>query len=318
MLGIQFIKAPPTAWVMHFSNGRIVREGTGRSFYYFAPTSTIALVPMVSSDVPFAFHEVTADFQTVTVQGQITWRAEDVHLAAQMLDFTVDANCRPVGDGPEVLKQRLLGTAQVLTRHSIQRLSLREALASPDVVGDEVFRALQESPAITSLGVRVLALSIQGIRPTPETSRALEAEAREELLRRADEAIYERRNSAVLQERRIKESELQTELAVEEQQRQIREAHMAADIAVEEQRAALITQRSSNDHQEADARAYALRTTLEPVRDLDWRTLMAVGAGNGDSGLMIAVAFRELAENASKIGELNITPDLLNALVRKR
>jgi regulator of protease activity HflC (stomatin/prohibitin superfamily) len=247
----------------------------------------------------------------------LTWRVEDVHLAASMLDFTADADGRIVGDGPEVLKQRLVGTTQVLTRHAIQALSLREALASPDVVGEEVSRALAESPAIGTLGVRVLALSIQAIRPTPETSRALEAEAREELLRRADEAVYERRNAAVLQERRIKESELQTELAVEERQRQIREAHMAADIAVEEQRSSLIAQKTSNDRQEADARAYALETILQPVRDVDWRTLMAVGAGSGDSRLMIAVAFRELAENAQKIGELNVTPDLLNALLKK-
>ena len=33
---------------------------------------------------------------------------------------------------------------------------------------------------------------------------------------------------------------------------------------------------------------------------------------------MIALAFRELAENAAKIGELNITPDLLRSLLRPR
>jgi hypothetical protein len=38
-------------------------------------------------------------------------------------------------------------------------------------------------------------------------------------------------------------------------------------------------------------------------------------SGGGDPGTMIAVAFRELAENAARIGELNISPDLLRALV---
>jgi len=32
---------------------------------------------------------------------------------------------------------------------------------------------------------------------------------------------------------------------------------------------------------------------------------------------MIATAFRELAENAQKIGELNMTPDLLASLLRE-
>src|ERR1019366_3725274 len=53
------------------------------------------------------------------------------------------------------------------------------------------------------------------VKPAPETSRALEAEAREALQRRADEAIYARRNAAVTEERLIKESELNTEIAVE-------------------------------------------------------------------------------------------------------
>jgi hypothetical protein len=44
---------------------------------------------------------------------------------------------------------------------------------------------------------------------------------------------------------------------------------------------------------------------------------MAAGGGGLDPKLMIALAFRELAENAGKIGELNITPDLLQGLIGK-
>src|SRR5439155_18161206 len=73
-------------------------------------------------------------------------------------------------------------------------------------------------------------------KPKPETARALEAQAREELLRNADEAIYSRRNSAVEQERAIKENELNTEIAVENKKRQIKEAQMDADRAVRERR----------------------------------------------------------------------------------
>jgi hypothetical protein len=41
---------------------------------------------------------------------------------------------------------------------------------------------------------------------------------------------------------------------------------------------------------------------------------MALSAGGADPKLMIALAFRELAENAGKIGEINMTPDLLKSL----
>jgi hypothetical protein len=54
---------------------------------------------------------------------------------------------------------------------------------------------------------------------------------------------------------------------------------------------------------------------LEPLRTMDWKVLSALQAGGGDPATMIAVAFRELAENAQRIGELNISPDLLRSLI---
>jgi len=51
---------------------------------------------------------------------------------------------------------------------------------------------------------------------------------------------------------------------------------------------------------------------------LNWRTLMALSAGQVDSKLAIAMAFRDLAENAEKIGTLNVTPDLLNTLLDQK
>jgi DEAD/DEAH box helicase domain-containing protein len=50
----------------------------------------------------------------------------------------------------------------------------------------------------------------------------------------------------------------------------------------------------------------------------DWKTLTALAAASGHGGdarMMVGMAFRELAENAEKIGELNISPDLLRALL---
>ena len=61
------------------------------------------------------------------------------------------------------------------------------------------------------MGVNILA-----VRAVPEMTRALETSTREKLQQEADQAIYERRNFAVEQERKIKESELNTEIAIEE------------------------------------------------------------------------------------------------------
>jgi len=312
---LSFMKVPPTTYVLQFKNGQIRRQGAGLSFIYYAPTSTIVMIPIASADVPFVFQESTADFQSVTIQGQLTYRVAEPTRLASLLDFSVDRSHAYYSDDPLKLPERLIHTLQTLTRAITQRLVLKDALVSSDSIVVEALTGLRKSEAVQALGVEILSLSILGIRPTPETGRALEAEAREELQRRADEAIYARRNAAVEQERLIKESELNTEIAVEEKKRQIRETQMSAEIAVEEQRAQLIDRRVANERKDADSRAYTLTQTLKPVRDLPWKTLMMLGGKNADPKAMVALAFQEMAENAQKIGELNVSPDLLRSLV---
>ena len=318
MLGFRYAKTAPTTYVLHYQGGRLRREGAGLSFLYFAPVSTLVQVPLESADLPFVFNEVTGDFQEVTVQGQLSCRVKDPKRLAGLLDFRVDAQGDYLTEDPEVLRTRLVQVTQVLTRAVVQKRALRQVLVSLDELVAEVRQGLASSPAVEMLGVEVLGASILSIKPAPEMAKALEAEARERLKVEADNAIYERRNSAVEKERMIKESELNTEIAVEAKRRAIRENQMAADIAVEEARAALVERQAANDKKLAESKAYALEATLKPLRGFDWRTLMAVGAGGGDPRLMIATAFRELAENAQKIGELNMTPDLLSSLLREK
>lgn len=313
---IRFIKVPPTTYVLQHQAGAIKREGVGLSFFYWGPTSTIVAIPVASTDLPFAFQEVTADFQTVTIQGQLTYRVAEPKRLATLLDYSVDRRLGFLSDDPKKLPERLVHTLETLTRSITQRLELKDILIGSDSVSTEAVQKLREANAVSGVGVEILSLAIFAIKPTPETSRALEAEAREALQRRADEAIYARRNAAVEQERLIQESELQTEIAVEEKKRQIRETQMAAEIAVEEQRSKLIDHRIANERKDADSRAYTLTETLKPLRDLDWKTLMMLGGRGGDAREMIALAFQQMAENAQKIGELNISPDLLTALTK--
>ena len=166
-------------------------------------------------------------------------------------------------------------------------------------------------------------------------ARALETETREKLQQDADQAIYERRNFAVEQERKIKETELNTEIAVEEKKKQIdekkmeteiqqadndrklREMKVQADIAVENQRKLLIDQKTANERKEAETQGFVIETTLKPYKDIDWKTLTALN-NNPDPRFNIALAFRQLAENADKIGNLNISPELLDSLLTER
>ncbi len=312
---IRYQKAAPTMYVMQFKNGRIKREGAGLSFFYWEPTSTLVQVPLKSADVAFCFNELTADFQAITLQGQLTWRVTDAKKLAALLDYTVTPHGTWRSDDPKKVEERLVSLAQILMRSITERWSLKQALVGSDEVVSRALELMKTHEAVQMLGLEILGLAIFSIRPTPETARALEAEAREALQRRSDEAIYARRNAAVEAERRIKESELQTEVMAEQQKRLIRETKMAADVALEKEREKLIDQKVQNDKKAADAQAYQLEATLKPVRDLDWKVLQALSAGSIDPAASIALAFRELAENASKIGELNMSPDLLKSLM---
>ncbi len=315
MLGIRFLKARPTTYVLHYRDGQVVREGAGLSFLYFAPRAEIVQVPQASIDVPFVFNEVTADFQEAAVQGELTYRISDPKKLAAVLDFSVNHRGDYHSDDPSKLGDRLIHAAQTLARAYTQRCQLRELLTSSAGLVAEISRGLASSTEATMLGVEVLGLSILSIKPNPEMAKALQATAREELLRQADEAIYARRNAAVEQERAIRENELLTEIAVEQKKRQVRETQMAAEIAIEEHKAVLVDRRVENDRKEADSRAYALQATLAPLKDVDWRTLVAAARGGADPKMMIALAFRDLADGADKIGNLNISPELLNSLL---
>jgi regulator of protease activity HflC (stomatin/prohibitin superfamily) len=194
-------------------------------------------------------------------------------------------------------------------------LKLREVLAAHERIVSDVLAGLKESPQVAMLGVEIIGLSVTAIKPSPDMAKALEADARESLLRVADEAVYARRNAAVAQERLIKESELNTEIAIDEKKRQINEAKMTASIALEKQRVALLEQRVENERKDADAKAYTLNAMLSQLKGVDWHMLMALNAGGMDARQTIAMAFRDLADRAEKIGELNITPDLLSKLL---
>ncbi len=336
MFGIRFIKVEPTDFVLQYKGGRVVREGAGLSFFCFAPTTSLVLVPVGSVDVPFIFEEVTADFQQVTVQGQITYRVADPKKLSQLMNFTLTPSGKSyASDDPQKLPQRLINHAQVLTQASMKSLPLREALGQSDKLVSSLRKGLQEAEVISSLGIEVLGLSILAIKPTPETSRALEAEAREQILREADEAIYSRRNSAVEQERAIKENELNTEIAVENKKRQIREtqmdaekavqkkkneikeAEMAARIELEKKNKDFVALSSANAREEADTKAYAIGGIMKSLSQTDPKTLQALVSVGMEPGQLIALAFKDLAESADKIGQLNVSPELLRELLAR-
>jgi regulator of protease activity HflC (stomatin/prohibitin superfamily) len=317
MLGFNYVKPPATTFVLQYKGGRLVRQGPGLAFWHFAPTSVISQVPISSVDVPYVFTEMTADFQEVAVQGNLTYRVAEPAKLAGLLDYSVDTRGRYTSDDPTKLGERLIQSAQSGARQFIQSQSLRSLLVASGELIAAITASLKSSNTMTQLGVEVLDVTVNSIKADPEMSKALQAEAREKLLKQADEAIYARRNASVELERTIRENELETENVVAQRRRQIRETEMNAEIAVEQQRKELVDIRVDNERKEAEARGAALTAILQPAQQVDWRTLLAM-QGHADSATLISSAFDHLAQGAEKIGNVNISPELLESLVRHK
>ncbi|HJS37492.1 MAG TPA: SPFH domain-containing protein [Burkholderiales bacterium] len=316
MLGIRFFKTLPTTYVMQYRAGRVVREGAGLSFVYFAPASSLVAVPVGSKDQGFIFEQVTADFQTVTVQGQVAYRVAEPRKLAAMLNYALKADARGYeSDDPEKLAQRVVNAVEVLSKQIVKDLPLKDVLRAADRTAERVTAALKAHPEIVSLGLEVLGVAILAIKPTPETARALEAEAREALLKAADDAVYMRRNAAVENERAIRESELDTEIAVGQKRNQFRDEEMAANVALEEKRKEFVARNAENTRTLAEAEAHRLGAVMKSLESADPRIVQALAAAGMQPNQLIAQAFGGIAERADKIGQLNVSPELLQSLL---
>ncbi len=285
---VRYYKGNPTEYVQKYVNGRIVREGRGLSFFYWPSITTIISIPVKTSDVDFIFREITGNFQAVTVQGQITFRIFNPSKIASILNFSIDPHTNTyLSKDPKKLSVRIINLVHEATRAEIERLHLEDILKKGAELVHSILISTRNKPELKTLGIEIRNIFITSIKPTPVVAKALEADYRETLLKRADQAIYDRRAFAVEQERKIRENELDT------------------DIKLEEERERLVDLKAANLAKEAEADGKALEVRLAPYKNMDPRTLTALGLNT-------------IGENAEKIGTLTITPDLLTELLRSK
>jgi len=336
MFGINFIKFQPGEYVLKYKNGKIVKEGEGISFYYYAPTTSIVMVPVGSSDCPFMFEEVTADFQTVSIQGQVIYRIIDCKNVTKLLNFTMAVkrgNRIYLSDDPQKLSVRISNLVRVMAKKHIENLKLSDAIRSSEGLANCILEDMRQNEEIHQLGIEIMGLAVLSIQPNKDTLRALEAETREKILKMSDDAIYERRNASIEQERGVKENEYNTEIAIENKRRQVRETQLEAEqaemkkqnelkneqldaeISLEEKKKTLIALVAENSRAESDAKAYGLKAMVGALAGVDTDVIRALAAIDMQPQTLIANAFQNLASNAEKIGHLNITPDLIREIM---
>ncbi|MFW9990683.1 MAG: SPFH domain-containing protein [Candidatus Odinarchaeota archaeon] len=278
-------KGEPSRFIIKHVSGKIKKKGTGISFLYQAYNTTVISIPILTVDSNFIFNEVTKNYQSITLQGHFTYKIRDPLKMASLLNFQIDPKTgQYTSEDPEKLQLRIKNVVQMQTRNEIAKMDLEEALAVSTMLADAVLENAKDSSVMNDMGIEILSVTFNSVRPTAELAKALEADFRESLQRKADEAIYARRAAAVEQERKIRENELNTRIALEEKKKE------------------LITLSGENITQEAEYGARAKSMEMGVYQNLDPR-------------LLLALSMKSLSENAAKIGSLTITSEILASLL---
>ena len=221
---MRFKKFNPNEYVMVVKKGQVVKEGLGLSVLFNELSTSIMVVPSTAFDGEFAFDDlVTSDYQSVCVQGVTTFMITDYEKAAKMLDFAYNPQIKmgdKISDAVESLESRINNIIKAIVIREVSRKDVRAVLRISDEMSKAILASLAGDEAIGKLGVSVVSVNILGITPRTETRKALEAAAREQILKEQDDAIYKRRNAAIEQERIIKENEINTEIAVAEKEKE--------------------------------------------------------------------------------------------------
>ena len=204
-MAVIYKKFQPNEYVMAIKNGNVVKEGLGISVLYNNMFTDVLVIPTSAFDGDFAFDElVTNDYQTVCVQGSVTYVIEDYKKVAELADYSYDKVRyeQKKKTALDDLKKRIQFVIKTIVIKETSTKNVRQIIKQAEEMADLIMAGLKEDETIHGLGVKILAVNVLGISTRPETRKALEAAAREQILKEQDDAIYKRRNAAIEQDRK--------------------------------------------------------------------------------------------------------------------
>ena len=302
------LRSDASKHILHFRGGKLAKSGRGLAFWFMPQRASIAELPMDDCETSLFITGRSQDFQDISVQGEISWRIINPELIAERIDFTIGLVNGQLQSSPtDRIESRIIGLANQATVQYFAEKSVRALLDSGlDPIRDRVDAALNKAAALAEIGLQIVTVRLSKVAPSAELERALQTPTFEALQQKADEAVFERRALAVDKERAIAENELanKTELAKREKLLISEEAANARARAVSI---------AASGQIEADAEASRIRTVegaqaeAEAGRIAIYRDL--------PSHVLMGLAAREFAGKLEGINNLNITPDLLSAMV---
>lgn len=302
------LRSEASSHVIRYRGGRPVQNGRGITCWFMPESASISEVPMDDREMTVFVKGRSKDFQDLGVQGTITWHVANPDLLAQRVDFSISLSSGEHQSEPlQRIETRLDGLASQTVLQHMAEAPVRDLLdAGLDPLRLKLEAALSEAAALTDIGVAIVSVRLTNLAPSKELERALQTPTFEALQQKADQATFERRALAVEKERAIAENELanKTELARREKLLIAEEAENARNRATGVAEASQI---------EASAEAERIRT-VESARAEAEQAHVGVYRDVAPA-ILLGLAARDFAGKLDTIEHLNVTPDLLAALV---
>lgn len=296
--------------IIRYKGGKLKQSGRGIVCWFRPETSSIAEVPLDDREMSLFVKGRSADFQDVNIQGVLSWRVVEPERLAERIDFTIGLiSGQYLREPVERIETRLRGLINQAALQYLAEKSVRELLdVGVDPLRESIEAALAGEQSLADIGIEVVNVRLDNLAPTSELERALQTPTFEALQQKADEAVYERRAIAVDKERAIAENELANKVELAKQEKQL----IAEEATNAKNRAEGLAEAQQI---ESDAEANRIRI-VDGAKAEAQKAQMNVYQDVAPA-IILGLAAREFAQKLDKIEHLNITPDMMAALLKE-
>ncbi|MGV8086354.1 MAG: SPFH domain-containing protein [Candidatus Woesearchaeota archaeon] len=255
-LPIMYFKSDPSEYCRITVGGKVVAEDKGISRLILPYKTNVEKIRTSLITQPYSFVEITSDNQQITIQGSYVYNANEPKKVLDNFNCSIDPRQNDSEDFTDIsdqIKNNIRGVA----KQYIQKTSLEDMLKQSATLEEEISKKITASSVLSNLGLNVQTIYVNQITPEAAIAKALGAVYREGLLTTENKATYDRRAEAVMQEKQIKENELNN------------------SIALERQRKELVTLQEANARIEGAYKAQVLKMELDSYNEINPEILKA-------------------------------------------
>ena len=330
-----WIQASPTEHMIHYRRGKVLRQGLGMGSWILPVIDRYILIPCTAQNLSFAADQITRENQGVEIAGFAVWKIGHPEITAQRFDF----------HDPQEPTQKigiyLKDVVESAIRHLVANMTIEEVLRKRASIILELKRELDyitsqwglEIDTIEIKNVKIMSSDVfsnlqSGYREELRLSAAVkrlqtegqiatrrleqeEEQARQDAAHRARE--LERENELCQQQARLKHEESLEAMRLNET---LQRTKFTEEIVTLEAKEALL---AANEKIQTIERSHAINdkqheltcASLESqAQVLEWEA-----ANKRRADLALIDELSSLSEKLS-IGEVNITPEILQGLTR--